>query len=309
MFSGASRAQRMRANSSAIVELFDGWALLEEMPAKAVSGNGKRLGFVIRQVLANAGYSEAELIGVSATFGRILPRAGLGQSENLLPGDGQSAADWLRQLLDRFGHGASLVIDELGVWRLSVRSTALRSVTLYESGFVVPGDPDSGTFESEKTVALEFSSLASRNNSRTYPGRLAVLGPLDYSHDFAEFFNDFTVEGGIDPLTGQRLVARHTLHESVSNPDAANYLGRLKSLPIVRDESLRTMADVLLVLRSLVARYGRPGRFASFETYFHPFFFPDDRVLIDGTPFLLKRINGGSLARDRMSIAAQELAA
>ena len=194
-----------------VLDMSDAWALLDEILALPVELDGLRLGAAIRVVLFNAGFTEAEIAGVSENFGRILPRKALGEKSCIIANQGETAGDLLRRLLDRWGMGASLVHDEFGVFQLSVRSTALRSVTLYQSGYVIPGDPTSGTIESQTTTALEFSSSASRNNNRTYPGRLAILSPLDLSRDFEEFFNDIVIVGAFDPATGQRFCARHTM--------------------------------------------------------------------------------------------------
>lgn len=291
-----------------VLDISDAWALLDEILAIALELDGMRLGKAIRTVLFNAGFSEVELAGISETFGRILPRAALGQRDCILPSQGQTVGEFVRQLLDRWGMGAGLVHDENGVWQLGNRSTSLRSVTIYESGFADPSDPNSGTFESQKTVNLEFSSSAARNNNRTYPGRLAILSPLDLSRDFDDFFNDFIIVGAFDPLTGQRFSTRQTLEESVHDENSLNHLGRLKTM-VVYDDGIRNEDDLEWVKRSLIERYGQPGRFATFETYFHPFLYPDDRILIDGATWILKRLEGGSLARDRMNVTAQQLTA
>ncbi len=306
--SSLSRAIATTPETQLVVTLADLWALLDEIPAAAIKGDGKYLGAVVRSVLEDAGFTTAEMTGVSSTFGRILPRAALGESDCIIPGNGESCGDYLRRLLDRWGMGATLVHNENGVWRLSMPSTALRSVTLYESGFTEPGDPNSGTVEIEKTVNLEFSSDTTRHNSETYPGRLAILGPLDLARDFKDFFNDFVVIGAINPATGQRFSARYTNDPSVKNLNSINHIGRLKTLE-VRDDGIRNEDDLKYVIRSLIERHGKPGRFCTFETYFHPFLYPDDRILIDGATWILKALNGGSLARDAMSVTAQQLTA
>ena len=85
------------------------------------------------------------------------------------------------------------------------------------------------------------------------------------------------------------------------------YLGREKRFPILRDPGLRTLGDVIYAYRSLADRYGRPGRRATFETYFVRQFVPRDRVRCDGVLCEVLRWEA-SAARDRMQIQVQEVA-
>jgi hypothetical protein len=279
-------------STTVTLTICDAWALLDEdIMQDAPAGDGMRLGAYLRLLLLNAGFTTDDIQGIPENAGRILPKGALGEGFCIVPDVNQTRGDYLRQLVDRWGMGEILFFDNVaqnGIWKFGKRNVQLQKLRVYTSEYAyVEHD-------------LKFSSDAALNDSKSYPGRFARLGSLDLIRDFEEHFNHFRVEGAVDPKTGQRFVAEWT---------APNVIGRRKSYPTVIDEGLRSLDDVQWVLRSLVERYGRSGKFVQFSTYFHAGLMVGDLIEVDDVPCEIVQIPNGSMEHDDMEITAQELLA
>jgi hypothetical protein len=272
----------------------DLWALLEEtlLTEGAIIGDGLKLGALIRRVLAYVGFNSAQLAGVSASAGVRLSSAAIGETYAHASSDGQSAADFLREKLDRYGMGWVLYQNSAtGVWTFAVRSNALAQIGGSDATFLTgPG-----------------------HSPTTYPGRRAVLKPLDFLRSTDEFYNAFRVVGAMGP-DGKRIVHDEVLWESVTatvagigNTQSRYFIGRMKRYPTVVDDSIRTQSEAALVGRSLRLRYGRPPRYHSYESYYHVGLFPGDKTSLDGLEAVNERYSG-SIKSDRSQISEREVA-
>lgn len=263
--------------TSMSLTLCDAWAILDEdIIRNEICGDGMPLGKYVKVLLRNAGFSEAQ-INVSETAGFILPEAQSGSHPCILPQDDQSRGDYLRSLFDTYGFDWQLYIDSDGVWQMRKRPTNVR--------------------------------FAWKTGTRDRNDTEVILSPLEWVRDTSDFYNYFRVEGA--EVRGRRLVQEYTIHESIQGrmyvDNAKNYIGRIKPYPTVRNDGLRDKNHLQLVLRSLVQRHGVSCRFVTFDTYFRIGLYQWDRITIDGKPFAISSIGGGSLAENRMQIVAMEL--
>lgn len=267
----------------------DAWAILDEdIILNELPGDGFYLGDYVKFILSNGGFSSGQ-ISISDTMGRVLPQAAYGETPCVVPRQDQTRGDYLRDLMDLYGFTLQLYVDGAGVWRMRDLTSTLAQIDGHDA---------------------VFSTVAANNRNLTYPGRFAVLAPLDWIRDNENFYNFFRVEGA--EVRGRRLCQEYAIHESISgtvNVDHAfNFIGRIRQYPTVRNEGLRTDNEVAMALRSLQMRYGISGRLFQFETYFHRWFNIYDRIKVDNKLCQITRINGGGIAADRMYIVAQELA-
>lgn len=283
------RSWLLKTKTTLSLTIADGWAILDEdLMIDSPIGDGMRLGAYLRLILKNGGWSNAEIAGISASAGRILPMGGLGEAPCVRPEREEPRGDFLRGLIERYGLGWSLWINAAGVWQFSPRNSAIKTIGGHLANFVSTTD----------------------HNNMTYPGRFAVLSPLEHIRDSGDFYNYFRVEGWINPLTGQRLADEYIIWESIKKTSvltSLTYLGRIKRYPTLRDDGLRTMDDVQYALRSLVALYGRSCRYLQFTSYFHVGLMPGDLITVDGLLCEVTRLSGGSMKSDRMQIVAMEL--
>ena len=139
------------------------------------------------------------------------------------------------------------------------------------------------------TVKAAFSS----NPSTAIPYRIEE--DLDIIHDYGDTVNVIQVQGAPDTETGQPIVATWTVWEGFRGGSNYVYVGRRKKEPTHQDGALRTQADVNWVLRSLVKKRTRAGRFAQFQTWFIPNLFPLDYVTVDGISGQIERIGTGGI--------------
>lgn len=277
------------------LQVVDAIAVLDERKFKSRPvGDGKYLGAYFRRLLLDEGCSAADVAGISATAGRLLPRAALGEPDCIVPQRGQSVGEYLRQLVERWGMGWDLFQSRAGVWTFAPQPSRVTTVGVWNE------------FGNQTLYPAAFSSGFARNSDRTFPGRFAVLKKLSCVRDFADFYNVIEVEGGINPLTGLPFYDAWRDYESLENEDSPRWLGREKVYSVV-DSGIRTRADLLDMLRSLWLRYGRSGRTTTFETYFHAWAQVGQVITIDNALHRIARIASASLARDTMQLAAQEL--
>lgn len=281
--------------STVQLQLACAWALLDERKfSHRPVGDRQYLGAYLRRLLMDEGWSAGEVAGISARAGRILPRGALGEPDCIVPERGQSVGEYLRQLVERWGMGWELFQSREGVWTFAPRPSKVAVLGLWHP---------SGA---QTLYPARFSSDAQRNSDLTFPGRFAVLKTLSAERDFSDFYNVIEVEGGLDPRTGLPLYDAWRDYESIENEDSPRWLGREKVL-LVCDAGIRNRDDLLWVLHSLWMRHGQGGRTTTFETYFHQWAQVGHIITVDNVLHRIARIASASLARDRMSLAAQEL--
>jgi hypothetical protein len=256
------------------VDLSDGWAILDETTCSPPPIlDGRKLGAGLHEVLQLAGQS----LYAGAGLGVTLPVPSLGGPYALVPDGDSTCGDVLRSLMDRFGLGYRFYQDNMGRWQ----------------------------FEAvDQTPKFAFVSNHAINSPDTEEGRNCILNPLDWQADNRDFYNFFRVIGGDD---GAEIEAEWTIHESISNPNFANWIGRLRPYPTLRDTSLNDSLLVQIALRSMVQRYGKIGRYAQFTTYCRFDLYPGDRGTIDGLPCEIDSIQGCSIAGDQMQIVVREI--
>lgn len=266
-----------RAESTLVVQLSDKWTILEEtLCTVRPVGDGLRLGAYLRALLALAGMTTAEMAGVGASEGPLLPRGAPGDGFLVRPDEGSSVASAIAHALDVRGLGYTFFEDRSGVWQLKRPSAS---------------------------VVAAFNGNAATNTPHTPQGRLTILQPLDVEHDLSDYYNSFTVRGGRDG----EISREWTQWESLRQRNYAAWLGRRKSYPPVVDSSLTTTGEVEYALRSLRWRHSRGGRRAQFETYFHTSLEIGDRITIDGGTWELLGVSGGSWANDTMQFFCLEV--
>ncbi len=262
------------------IELSDPQQLLDDdLMEHQPIGDASTLWSYACVVLKDGGWRSDEMIepdnSISYDLSRVLPSSQGNEKPCVQPAVGVSRGDFLRGLFDKYGMGRRFWWDNrLGKWRI--------------------GFPDT-------TVHAAFSTAY----DTPAPYRIYNLSPIT---DATEFFNSYYVEGAKDPKTGQPIARRVRLYESIRNPAHPTYLGRIKSCPDVKDEGLRTPDDVNYVLRSLLKRYSRAGRFFQFTTDFIPNLYPLDSITINGKWCEIERIPSANL-RDKgsMTIVARRL--
>jgi hypothetical protein len=283
------RSAVTRPDTQITLNVCDLWCILEEtlLYERAIIGDGLKLGALIRRALKFAGMTDSQLADVSATDGYTLPTAAFGEDYAHASSDGQSVADYLREKIDRYGMGWILwqKSDSEG-WKFAKRNTTIVQIGGHNAAFVSGGG----------------------RSATTYPGRFAILSPLDHLREFDDFYNYFIVVGATG-ANGKRIIHHEAVWESITSPglvQARNFIGRIKQYPVVIDENIRTQSEAIWVGRSLKERYSQPGRYYSFETYYHIGLFPGDRVTVDAIPCCVKRL-AGSIKQDRMQLTVQEV--
>ena len=253
------------------MEVGDAWSILDDdlMPDDPI-GDGLWLSDYIRTVLQGAGFYIPELGGIPSSefvlgkkLGRRLPRAAMGENFAVRPGAGTRRSDFLHDLITKYGNGLELWWDSAAVrWVLDFPPTAIK---------------------------------ASFSSAPTTPVPYRIEAPLDIVHDYSDTYNIISVQG-VNDENGQPIVRTWTVWEGFKAPNNYVYVGRIKRMPTVQDDALRTADDVLIVLRNMVAKYTRAGRFAQFSTWYIENLFPGDRVLVDGVLGEIERIGSGGIA-------------
>jgi hypothetical protein len=287
----AARSQVTHWYSEVHLTVCDQWAVLDDdLMLDDPVGDGMYLCDYVRLVLQGAGIGAGNMSGirdstdrfVSTPTGRRLPGAALGEPPCIRPRSGTTKrGEFLRELLDRWGLGHALFIDGSGIWNLNIFSPAVQAV-----------------FSSSGTLNRQAAGSS---------GRFAILEPLDWIRDPDGFYNVIRVEGKEHPKTGRRIVDEWHDHASIYVPASPRFIGRRKALPTVREDGARTLSDVSWVKRSLMARYGKAGRFFQFTSYYQNSLVPRMRISVDGTLAEIVRIPSGSLAEDRMSFVCREI--
>ena len=257
----------------------DWWTLADEyLLTRQPVGDGQRMGAYIRQLLLMAGYKTTEISGVSAAAGYILPTAILGEAPCVQPALGTSLGDFLRGLLEKYAQGWTLAC-YTGAWVFAAKSVTVKAI-----------------FTKDATWA-----------QRSLPTPIyRIMTELDLTRDFTETYNVFTVQGAKNEV-GTPLTSTWKWEESFGYTLVENFIGRVKAYPTLVDEGLRTQSAVNYACRSLAYKYGKPGRFAEFTSWWVDNVHPGDRVTIDGLTFEVVRITSGSTAEDRMSFACREV--
>lgn len=280
------RSTAFRPDSTVQMEICDPWTLLEEFELRGgeIVGDGLRLGALLKRCLRLIGlpWDRMSLIPTEGSAaGPILPKAALGETWAVVNNE-QTLADFIYYLIERFGMGKILWCGPDGLWRFDNRRTEVKEF---------------------QGVEVDFSPDIERNDSEGYPGRFAMLQPIDLARDTTEFFNVFEVEGK-NPYTDEPLVRMYTIHESISDTsNSPKRIGRVKRMRRIIDENLRTADEVNFTLRSLVEMYGLTPDVISFPTYFHSFLHVGDRVKAVGGEWFVWRINSADWKNDEMSLA------
>lgn len=247
-----------------------------------------------KQDLNNFNKKLLNLVGVKsskisiASGGRLNPTARPGEDWATRPQKACSLGDYMRRHNEKHGMGSMPAIGVDGIWRMIDRPTTIATIDGHEA---------------------HFSSHPADNSRSSYPGRFAVLAPLEGVRDVTEFFNLFRIEGGEDS-EGVPLVATWEIPGSaviLGNPTSRSLIGRVREY-IVNDSGLRTLDDVLWVRRSLILQYGDHPRFYCFKTFYHKNLFPGDLITVDGTLCRIWRIPGGSARDDSMNLVCREVA-
>ncbi len=265
----------LRAESEMVVTLADGWQILNETECEPPPiGDGKTLGAHLREFLALAGFSATQMAGVSAMDGKRIARAAFGEDWAARVESETMCGDAMRALLESYGLGWMFYQDGDGVWHLTRPST-------------LTGDG----FSSSRTPDVHDES-----------GRKTILKPIDITYDTSDFFNHFVVTGG----ERGELVGEWTDWESIKKPLSPKFIGRRKAKRL-RNSGLRTQDDVDYALRSLRWRYGRGGRRAEFESFFHRRFLAGQRVPHDGKLWEIEGLSGGSWAKDQSRFSVFEV--
>ncbi len=267
----AAEVAKPAPGATLTLEVGDPWAILDDdlMPDDPI-GDGLWLSDYLRTVLQGAGFYIPELGGIpssefvlGARLGRRLPRAALGENFAVRPSPGTRRSDFLHDLIVKYGNGLELWWDSVAVrWVLDFPSTVVKAA---------------------------FSSALNT------PIPYRIEAPLDIVHDYSDTYNIISVQGANDE-NGQPIVRTWTVWEGFKAPNNYTYVGRIKRMATVQDDALRTSDDVLIVLRNLVAKHTRPGRFAQFSTWYIENLFPGDRVLVDGVAGEIERIGIGGIA-------------
>ena len=247
-----------------LVGMADGWEILNKTECDPPPiGDYLPLGTHLREFLAIAGFSSAEMAGVLHA-GKRIARAALGEDFASRVEGETKCGDAIRTLFECYGLGWMLTQDNEGIWQMTKPST------LTGEGFSSSRIPD----------------------VHSEPGRLGIFRDIDIVYDTIDFFNHFVVEGE------GTLQGEWTDWESILHPMSPKFLG-IKKTKRVRNSGLRTEDDVDYALRSVRWRYGRGGRRAEYETNFHRRFLAGHRIPHDGVLWEIEGLSGGSWAADK----------
>jgi hypothetical protein len=304
---GLPRAELARAEATATITLRDKWGWLYDTKLKADPVlDGLTVGAGLCRVLGSAGETVNDLQHITTTgsnAGRRLPTAALGDPGPCVRfNDNTTYGDALAILWQRWGMGRFLDLGADGLWYFNYASAA---------------------------IVANFTSDSDAHDSESYPGRYAILSPLDrprgVSEGATEFYNIIRVTGRA--YDGSPIVKEWRLNKSINPVEMPStgalskmFIGRPRELE-VEDSGLRTAHDVAWVRRSLMyahaghlalsggtlVSYFAAPRYLHFESYFHPVLRLKSMITVDGLLCRVEAITGGSLMRDRMSILAREL--
>lgn len=289
-----ARTTTERAESVLVLTVCDGYRRMREKLVRDEVGDGRYRGEYLRLLLANVGFKESELAGIPLQAGGRLRSAKPGEGWKIRPRKGQSYEDWIQAFLKTYCRGWLLYQDKNGVWQ-----------------FV----------KASKESVATFSSSATRNNSKVYPQRYAILRKLEKTRDVdSGFANVWQVEGADDPQTGETIARVWRDEESIAlSPTGGGALRRSKTFvgrdieaPVTEDATVESVAEANALARYAAETAGTPG-FLNFTTYFHTEglgavnLMPGFYITCDGVKFKIVRIADGSLATDRMDIGTNEV--
>ena len=159
-----TRSDATRPDTQVVLTIRDGWQILAKSELQVhLIGDNAYLGDYAKQVLLSVGYTAAQFSQVPVTR-RCCPRPA--SARNRASGRRWSkttAAEWLRDLFQKYGMGLYLYQDAAGVWTVDYLPSSWASYGGH---------------------AAQFTATATLNNSETYPGRLACLAPIDMRREF-----------------------------------------------------------------------------------------------------------------------------
>jgi len=273
------------AGALADLTLCSAWALLEEynLSEGELIGDGRWLGDLVKNGLRLVGIPTSFTSGIAN--GPRLPRAAIGETWTVISNSG-TLADFLISNVKKYGNGRILWVDGEGNWRLDFRPRVLKTIN---------GHP------------AAFTSVAALNDCDTYPGRLAMLMPIDRVRDTRDFYNCIPVIGapGFD---GDPVAGSWTDWASITGttgPLPANFIGREKRMEPVTDTACRTIGDCERVGRSLGEHHFRPPDYITFETYYHGELFIGDLISCNGVYAYIDSAVDGDTGEDRQCISAR----
>jgi hypothetical protein len=138
-----------------------------------------------------------------------------------------------------------------------------------------------------------FSSSGVGFTNLNPPGRLTICKPIDLLRD-SNVHNDFVVIGGKHGEIVRRMPGRFEL------------LKRWKTKTLT-NSGLSDPDEVQYALRSLEWMYGRWGRRANFDTFFHRKKEPGQRIYADGGVWEIEGISSASWAQDKARYSVLEV--
>lgn len=256
------------SESELAITIANGWELLAQYECSPPPiGDNRTVGTHLRAILKTAGFRDWQIAGVSADDGPIIKGAVLGK-DFACRCDGQvTCADAIRAVMESFGLFWRFYQDRHGVFQYKRQDTTSQ-----------------GT----------FSSSPSGFNAMTEPGRLRILKPIDLSYDRSNYFNDFVVVGGEN---GE--LVRHM-------PGSLSILKRRKTKTLT-NSALRDESALQYALLSMEWMYGRGGRRAVYDTFFHTRFDPGHRLMCDGSEWEVEGLSGGNWAKDQARFMVLEV--
>lgn len=276
------------AASRASVQVNDGWQLLDEHIIRDdIDMDGLTIGAGIRLLLQNAGWTTAEIANVSADYGRKFPKAAPGEEPCEVARRGERTGSVIRRWMERWTLGAYFWHDFNGVWSIETPSQ---------------------------------SPIMTLSRDATIDSRRRYWAPLDLQRDFGNCYNDFLVVG--QAPNGDEIAAWWTIWEgfrwaaSGTGRPSVRFIGRKRTYDPVYDSGLRTMDDVMWVLRCLVAKFGRSGQFVSVESHNHRNLLPGRTIELFretaafpnmvAVPYWIYRVGSSSAKTDRRTLILQE---
>lgn len=276
----------IRENRIRMVALDRSVTLAQDMIEVETPGDGLPLGQYVAMLLWERGYTDDEVRVPSCPENdRILPVADPGQLPAIRPEFGSKRAEILGNLFENHVYGMERYWDEDGVFRWQPESADIRPDIIFHP---------------------QHQFLADRR----------VMWEVKERLDFAEFFNDFYVEGAEIPGSkGRRYAARYQNFSSVYNPDHITYYGSWKADDPVREDSLKSQEKVIVALRRRVALRGFPKWIIEFGTHYHDDILQQSRfyVYIERrgayyqVPVKVHAITSVSHSDDRMTLEVEVL--
>lgn len=229
---------------------YDRWHILRtDKLWGEVVGDGKTLGAYWAEVLRGAGFAEDEVVVIACdATDQVLPTARAGELPAIRPQWGEERASYLSKLLDDFGYYLDTWFDGAGVCYLGPADTTTKDV-VFTARSAYQGDP-------------------------------RAVRDLTREEDWTGFANDVSVMGAT--RNGKALGARYQDWDSVTDPQASNYVGRWIVAEPYQNDMLKHQHQVNAACywRAYKARF--PVVTWSFTTGHDETLEPGDRVTFDG---------------------------